>query len=58
MFMGLPLEAGTHEIVLRYKTPGSKMGLGISEIGTAICLMLYVARRKKAKDAEAAENNR
>lgn len=57
MFIGLPLEAGTHEIELRYKTPGGKMGLGISEVGTAICIMLYVVRRKNAKEAKAAENN-
>ena len=57
MFMGLPLEAGTHEIELRYKTPGGKMGLGISEIGAAICIMLYFVRRKNANEAKAAENN-
>ena len=56
MFMGLPLEAGTHEIILAYRTPGSKAGTGFTEIGVAICLMLYVARRKKAADAKAAEN--
>lgn len=56
MFMGLPLEAGTHEIELRYKTPGSKIGTGITEIGIAACLMLYVVRRKQALDAKAADN--
>ena len=55
MFMGLPLEAGTHEIELVYKTPGAKIGSGITEIGIAACLMLYVVRRKKAIDAKAAE---
>ena len=54
MFMGLPLEAGTHEIELVYKTPGSQLGTGITEVGIAVCLMLYVARRKKAIDAKAA----
>ena len=56
MFMGLPLEAGTHEIELVYKTPGSQLGTGITEVGIAACLMLYVVRRKKAIDAKAAEN--
>ena len=56
MFMGLPLEAGTHEIELRYKTPGSTIGTGITEIGIAACLMLFVVRRKKAIDAKNAEN--
>ena len=56
MFMGLPLEAGTHEIELVYKTPGSQLGTGITEVGIAACLMLYVVRRKKTIDAKAAEN--
>ena len=56
MFMGLPLEAGTHEIELVYKTPGGKIGTGITEMGIAACLMIYVVRRKKALDAQAAEN--
>ena len=55
MFMGLPLEAGTHEIELVYETPGLKIGAGITEMGIAACLMLYVVRRKKAIDAKAAE---
>lgn len=55
MFMGLPLEAGTHEIELVYETPGSKIGAGVTEMGIAACLMLYVVRRKKAIDAKAAE---
>ena len=55
MFMGLPLEAGTHEIELVYETPGSKIGAGITEMGIAACLMLIVVRRKKALDAKAAE---
>ena len=47
---------GEHEIELTYKTPGSKIGTGLTEIGLAACLMLYVVRRKKALDAKAAEN--
>lgn len=58
MFMGLPLEAGEHEITLVYKTPGGKIGAGITEMGIAACLMLYVVRRKKAIDAKAAENKK
>ena len=53
--MGLPLDKGTHEIELVYRTPGSQMGTGITEMGAAICIMLFIARRKKAKDAKAAE---
>jgi uncharacterized membrane protein YfhO len=56
MFMGLPLEAGTHEITLVYKTPGSKAGTGFTELGIAAALMLYVVRRKKAADAKAAQS--
>ena len=56
MFMGLPLEAGTHEITLVYKTPGSKAGAGFTELGIAAALMLYVVRRKKAADAKAAQS--
>lgn len=55
MYMGLPLDKGTHEIELVYRTPGSQMGTGITEMGAAICIMLFIARRKKAKDAKAAE---
>ncbi|MBO4449796.1 MAG: YfhO family protein [Clostridiales bacterium] len=58
MFMGLPLEAGTHEITLVYQTPGGKIGAGLTEMGIAACLMLYVVRRKKAMDAKAAENKK
>ena len=53
MYIGLPLEAGTHEIELVYKTPGLQAGTGITEIGLALCIMLFVARRKKASDAKA-----
>lgn len=56
MYMGLPLEAGEHEIELKYETTGSKIGAGLTEMGLAACLMLYVVRRKKALDAKAAEN--
>ena len=55
MYMGLPLEAGTHEIVLVYSTPGGRAGTGVTEIGAAICIMLFVARRKHSADEKAAE---
>ncbi len=58
MYIGLPLDAGTHEIVLTYKTPGSQMGTGISEIGAAVCIMLFIARRKKAADAKASKDKK
>lgn len=58
MYIGLPLDAGTHEIVLTYKTPGSQMGTGISEIGVAVCIMLFIARRKKAADAKASKDKK
>ena len=58
MYIGLPLEAGTHEIELVYKTPGSQAGTGITEIGVALCIMLFVARRKKASDAKAKEDKK
>ena len=58
MYIGLPLEAGTHEIELVYKTPGAQAGTGITEVGVALCIMLFVARRKKASDAKASKDKK
>ena len=34
------------------------MGTGISEIGAAVCIMLFIARRKKAADAKASKDKK
>ena len=41
MFSALPLTAGTHEIELRYQTPGLRIGAVIS-VGTLIVLLLFM----------------
>ncbi len=41
MGMALPLSAGSHDIVLRYRTPGLKLGAMLT-IGTLICLIIVI----------------
>ena len=44
-FMAIPLEAGDHEVVLNYTTPGLAAGGGISAI--SILIFLFAFKRKK-----------
>ena len=45
MFMAIPLEKGSHDIVLTYRTPGLTMGIGFSALGAALCVIIAVKRR-------------
>ena len=47
MYTGLLLEAGDHEIELRYSTPGLKLGIAISFVSIAFYIFLYVYSRKQ-----------
>lgn len=47
-FMALSLEAGKHEIELRYHTPGLKEGLILSGIG--VLIVIFLAARKKCRN--------
>ena len=50
MFMGFPLKAGTHSIVLRYRTWGLRDGILITLAGFAVFVVLLVIwNRKKGK---------
>ncbi|MCI8992200.1 MAG: YfhO family protein [Eubacterium sp.] len=48
-FMALELEAGEHEIELRYHTPGLKEGVFLSGIGIVIAGILAAKKRKPLK---------
>lgn len=49
-FIGLELGAGAHDIVLRYETPGLKIGALLSCIGIAAFVALVIVRRKMVKN--------
>ncbi len=51
-FIGLPLEAGSHEIEIRYTAPGFRAGLWISLLSgvAAICWAIWCMRRKRGKN--------
>jgi uncharacterized membrane protein YfhO len=55
MFCALAADAGTHEIELRYRTPGLAAGAGISAAALLIAAaeLLLDLRRKKKKSAAA-----
>ncbi len=57
-FMGLDLSAGTHEIELRYVTPGLMLGLAITGIGVLVLVALVVILRRKTADFENTEASR
>ncbi len=46
MYMALPLEAGSHHIILKYKTPMLRLGLLISALTLAVLLGAAVYRRR------------
>ncbi len=49
MYLALPLSAGTHEIELRYRTPGLRAGMSVSVLGLlawGACLAVPVVRRR------------
>ncbi len=45
MFMAIPLKAGSHEIVLKYKTPGLLTGFILTLIGFGIFIFLNVRKK-------------
>ncbi len=49
MFMALPLEAGDHQIELRYETPGMREGLLMTAAGMIILILLSIRRNKATK---------
>ncbi len=55
MYMALYLEAGDHEIVLTYSTPGLKVGLIISGLSFAILMIFACFRRSKRGAANEGE---
>ncbi len=52
MFLGTPVTEGTHNIVLRYHTPGLLMGLVLAIGGIAILIILTVMEKKKRAGRE------
>lgn len=48
MYMGLRLDAGEHEIVLNYETPGLRIGAWISLAGLVLLCVLWLAGRRKS----------
>lgn len=52
MYMGLKLDAGAHEVQLRYETPGLRMGICISIVAVVLTAVLRaacaVSKRKRA----------
>ena len=49
MYPALPLEAGTHQIELRYRIPGSRAGLGISVLAILIIIILAISEERRGK---------
>ena len=47
MYMALPLEGGTHHIVLTYMTPFLKIGGLISLVSLALFIMIIIISRRK-----------
>ena len=45
MFMSIPLKAGSHEIVLKYRTPGLLAGFLLTLVG--FCIFIFMNIRKK-----------
>ncbi len=47
MYMGLLLDAGSHEITLTYETPGLKAGIVLSKIGFLLFIAIFLLRQLK-----------
>jgi len=52
MYMGLDLDAGTHEIELRYVTPGLLTGAVVSAAALMLVIVLVIAGKKKQRRRE------
>ena len=49
MYMGMELEAGEHEIELKYMTPGLKAGALCSLVGIILIISISIYHRKRNK---------
>ena len=49
MFMAIPLEAGDHQIELRYATPGMREGLIMTLAGVIVLILLCFRRNKSTR---------
>lgn len=48
-FIGIPVEAGEHEVILQYETPYLKLGIVCSGIGVIAYIVLVIYEKKKIK---------
>ena len=45
-FKGICVDAGTHEVVLKYHTPNSKIGLALTLSGVTILILIAIRRKR------------
>lgn len=53
MYMGLRLDAGSHQVELRYETPGLRAGAWISLCGAILFVLLWLPGRRAASKEKA-----
>ncbi|WP_082231122.1 YfhO family protein [Schleiferilactobacillus harbinensis] len=52
-FISVPLKAGQHQVVLRYRIPGMRLGIGLSIAGLVLLIgTLIIIRRKRPADGD------
>ncbi len=49
-FIGVPIEAGKHEVILKYETPYLKLGMICSGVGIISCIGLIIYEKRKMKN--------
>ena len=49
MFMAIPLEKGSHSVVLTYRTPGMMIGIVMTAMGAGLCVIIAAKRRYNKK---------
>ena len=49
MFMAIPLEKGSHSVVLTYRTPGMMVGIVMTVMGAGLCVIIAAKRRYNKK---------
>lgn len=52
IFMGIDMDKGTHNIYMKYTTPGFKEGAVMSSVGILIFIIFYITERKKTRKRE------
>ena len=57
MFCAMMVDAGTHEIELRYRTPGLTAGAGISAAALLYCILESLFERKRRKNTKKGTEN-